>query len=74
VSGASDVEFDALGKSPLLEIVPNREAMGKYNLHAAELNNVVNTALAGQEVGKLIEGNRRFDIVVRLSEGLARED
>ncbi|MCL4787889.1 MAG: CusA/CzcA family heavy metal efflux RND transporter [Verrucomicrobia bacterium] len=70
VPGAADVEFDALGKSPLLEIVPKREAMSKYNLHAAELNRVVNTALAGQEVGKLIEGNRRFDIVVRLSEEL----
>jgi cobalt-zinc-cadmium resistance protein CzcA len=70
VPGAADVEFDALGKSPLLEIVPNREAMGRYNLHAAELNRVVNTALAGQEVGKLIEGNRRFDIVIRLSEDL----
>jgi cobalt-zinc-cadmium resistance protein CzcA len=44
--------------------------MSKYNLHAAELNRVVNTALAGEEVGKLIEGNRRFDIVVRLSEKL----
>ncbi len=70
IPGAADVEFDALGKSPLLEIVPKREAMSKYNLHAAELNRVVNTALAGQEVGKLIEGNRRFDIVVRLSEEL----
>jgi cobalt-zinc-cadmium resistance protein CzcA len=70
VPGAADVEFDALGKSPLLEIVPKREAMSKYNLHAAELNRVVGTALAGQEVGKLIEGNRRFDIVVRLSEEL----
>jgi cobalt-zinc-cadmium resistance protein CzcA len=70
IRGASDVEFDALGKSPLLEIVPKREAMGKYNIHAAELNAVVHTALAGQEVGKLIEGNRRFDIVVRLSEEL----
>jgi cobalt-zinc-cadmium resistance protein CzcA len=70
VPGAADVEFDALGKSPLLEIVPNREAMGRYNLHAAELNRVVTAALAGQEVGKLIEGNRRFDIVIRLSEDL----
>jgi cobalt-zinc-cadmium resistance protein CzcA len=70
IRGASDVEFDALGKSPLLEIVPKREAMSKYNIHAAELNAVVHTALAGQEVGKLIEGNRRFDIVVRLSEEL----
>ena len=68
VRGAADVEFDALGKSPLLEIVPKREAMTRYNLHAAEINRVVNTAIAGQEVGKLIEGNRRFDIVVRLPE------
>lgn len=73
IPGAADVEFDALGKSPLLEIVPKREAMSKYNLHAAELNRVVNTALAGQEVGKLIEGNRRFDIVVRLSEDLREQ-
>ena len=70
IRGASDVEFDALGKSPLLEIVPKREAMARYNIHAAELNEVVHIALAGQEVGKLIEGNRRFDIVVRLSEEL----
>jgi len=70
IRGAADVEFDALGKSPLLEVVPKREAMSKYNIHAAELNAVVKTALAGREVGKLIEGNRRFDIVVRLSEEL----
>jgi cobalt-zinc-cadmium resistance protein CzcA len=70
VPGAADVEFDALGKSPLLEIIPKPEALTKYNLHAEELNRVVNTALAGREVGKLIEGNRRFDIVVRLREDL----
>jgi len=73
VPGAADVEFDALGKSPLLEIVPKRDAMSKYNLHAQELNRVVHTALAGQEVGKLIEGNRRFDIVVRLNEQLREQ-
>ncbi len=70
IPGAADVEFDTLGKAPILEIIPKRDAMSKYNLHAAELNSVVNTALAGEEVGKLIEGNRRFDIVVRLSENL----
>ncbi len=70
IRGAADVEFDALGRSPLLEIVPRRDAMSRYNVHAAELNHVVNTALAGQEVGKLIEGNRRFSIVVRLAEDL----
>jgi cobalt-zinc-cadmium resistance protein CzcA len=57
----------------LLEIVPRREAMSRYNLHAAELNSVVHTALAGEAVGKLIEGNRRFDIVVRLPENLREQ-
>ncbi len=70
IPGAAEVEFDALGKSPLLEIVPRREDMSKYNIHAAELNSVVHAALAGQEVGRLIDGNRRFDIVVRLDERL----
>ncbi len=68
VRGAADVEFDALGKSPVLEIVPKREAMGRYNIHAAEINRVVQAALAGQQTGTLIDGNRRFPIVVRLSE------
>jgi cobalt-zinc-cadmium resistance protein CzcA len=68
VPGAAEVEFDTLGRSPLLEIIPDREAMARYNLHAADLNRVVGTALAGQEVGKLVEGSRRFDIVVRLAE------
>lgn len=63
-----EVEFDALGKSPSLEAVPNRAALGRYNLHAAEINKVMKSALAGEEVGKLIEGNRRFDIVLRLAE------
>jgi cobalt-zinc-cadmium resistance protein CzcA len=63
-----EVEFDALGKSPSLEAVPNRVALGRYNLHAAEINKVMSTALGGREVGKLLEGNRRFDIVVRLAE------
>lgn len=73
IRGAADVEFDALGKAPLLEVVPKKEALKKYNLHAAELNTVVHTALAGDEVGKLIQGNRRLDIVVRLDEA-RRED
>ena len=70
VPGASDVEFDALGKSPMLEITPNRGAMTRYNLHAQEINDVVAHALAGEDVGLLIEGNRRHPIVVRMEDGL----
>jgi cobalt-zinc-cadmium resistance protein CzcA len=54
--------------APVLEIIPDRDAMRRYNVHAEEINELVETALAGRTVGKFSEGNRRFDIVVRLSE------
>lgn len=72
VPGAADVEFDALGKAPMLEIKLNREAMTRYNIHAAEINETVKTALAGSEAGRLIDGNRRYPIVVRLPEELRK--
>ena len=68
VPGAADVQFDALGRTPLLEILPDREAMSRYNFHATEINRVVEHSLAGAEVGTVIEGNSRVPIVVRLAE------
>jgi heavy metal efflux system protein len=72
VPGAADVEFDALGKAPLLEITPNREAMAKYNVHAEEINEAVENAMAGGEPGMIIDGNRRYPIVVRMPEELRK--
>lgn len=68
IPGAADVQFDALGKIPLLEIIPRRDVMSRYNLHAAEINAVVQHALAGDELGSIIEGNRRSPVTVRLTE------
>jgi len=72
IPGGGDVEFDAFGRSPLLEIKPDRDALRRYNLQAANLNHAIATALAGEEVGTVIEGNRRFPIVVRLTEDARR--
>jgi cobalt-zinc-cadmium resistance protein CzcA len=66
--GGKESEFDAIGRVPMLEITPDGDALRRYNLHADDVNKVVGTALAGAEVGTLIEGNRRFPIVVRLAE------
>jgi cobalt-zinc-cadmium resistance protein CzcA len=68
IPGSGDVEFDAFGRSPLLEIKPDRDALRRYNLEAEAMNRAIATALGGQEVGSVIEGNRRFPIVVRLPE------
>ncbi len=66
--GGREAEFDAIGKVPMVEIQPDRQAMRKYNVHADDLNRLVEAALAGKEVGTVIEGNRRTPIVVRLAE------
>ena len=72
IPGAADVEYDAIGKSPMLEIVPKQDALAKFNVHLNDINKVVSTALAGREVGSIVEGNQRFAMVVRLKEA-ARE-
>lgn len=73
IPGAADVEFDAAGKAPVLQVVLNREAMTRYNVHAEEVNKVIETAFAGVEGGVIVDGNRRFPIITRLPES-ARQD
>jgi cobalt-zinc-cadmium resistance protein CzcA len=68
IPGGGDVVFDAFGRSPLLEIKPDRDALRRYALQAGDLNHAIATALAGEEVGTISEGNRRFPVVVRLAE------
>ena len=68
IPGGTETEFDSIGKNPMVEIQPDRDALRKFNVHADDLNRLVETALAGKEVGTLIEGNRRTPIVVRLAD------
>jgi cobalt-zinc-cadmium resistance protein CzcA len=70
IEGTAEVELDSdnLGTAPVLEIVPDRDALRRYNVHAAELNATVRAAMGGQTVGTFIDGDRRHDIVVRMSE------
>jgi cobalt-zinc-cadmium resistance protein CzcA len=68
IPGGAETEFDAIGKVPMIEIQPDREAMQRFNVHADDLNRLIETALAGGEVGTLIEGNQRTPVIVRLSE------
>jgi cobalt-zinc-cadmium resistance protein CzcA len=73
IPGAADVEFDAVGKAPVLSVVLNRAAMTRYNIHAEEVNRVIGPAFAGLQAGVIVEGNRRYRVVTRLPEA-ARQD
>jgi len=73
IPGAADVEFDAAGEAPVLQVVLNRQALTRYNLHAADVNRVVETAFAGTESGMVVDGNRRYPVITRLPDA-ARQD
>lgn len=67
IRGAQNLYVEAVGGVPQVLIDYNRSALAQYNLNIADINKIVNTALAGQSAGSLFEGEKRFDVVVRLS-------
>ena len=68
VNGAADVAVEQTTGLPVLTVIPNREALARYGLTIARVQDIVSTALGGQVAGRLYEGDRRFDIVVRLND------
>ena len=68
VPGAADVAVEQATGLPVLTVVPNREALARYGLTISRVQDLVSTALGGQVAGRLYEGDKRFDIVVRLNE------
>src|SRR5881409_1881344 len=72
--GAAQVEYETEGRTPQLQMDVKRDVLRKYSLQAGEVNKAINTALAGQEAGQIIEGNKRYGIVVRMPEQLRADD
>jgi cobalt-zinc-cadmium resistance protein CzcA len=73
VPGASDVRVAQTEGFPTFDIVFDRAAIARYGLTVKEVADTVSAALAGREAGQIFEGDRRFDIVVRLP-GALRDD
>jgi cobalt-zinc-cadmium resistance protein CzcA len=70
VPGAADVKLEQITGLPVLSITPNRPALARYGLAQADLQRTISIALGGETAGQLFEGDRRFDIVVRLPENI----
>jgi cobalt-zinc-cadmium resistance protein CzcA len=66
IPGGGDVEFEASGLLPSVDIVPKRDQLVRRNLHAEELNDIVSTALGGARAGQLPASGRPMEVVVRL--------
>lgn len=68
VPGASDVKLEQSTGLPVMTITPVRSALARYGLNVADVQEVVEIALGGRTAGQVFEGDRGFDIVVRLPE------
>jgi cobalt-zinc-cadmium resistance protein CzcA len=73
VRGATDVKVEQTTGLPMLTIQINREQAARYGLNVGDVQDMVATAIGGKEAGTLYQGDRRFDIVVRLPETLRND-
>jgi cobalt-zinc-cadmium resistance protein CzcA len=68
VEGAKNLYIEPISGMPQIIINYNRQAIAQYNMNIEDINRIVNTAFAGQSTGQLFEGEKRFDLVVRLKQ------
>ena len=66
VEGTQDLFIEPVTGMPQVIIDFNRATIAQYNLNISDINKVINTAFAGQSTGLVFEGEKRFDLVVRL--------
>lgn len=70
IPGASEVKVEQTTGLPMLTVNIDREKTARYGLNIADVQDTLATAIGGREAGTMFEGDRRFDIVVRLPEHL----
>jgi len=73
VSGAAEVKVEQTTGLPMLTVNIDREKASRYGLNVGDVQDMVATAIGGKEAGTLFQGDRRFDIIVRLPENLRND-
>lgn len=73
VEGAADVKVEAVTGLPQLQIKANRETIARYGLNVEDINDLVETVIAGKPAGIVYEGEQRYDMVVRLGDPASRD-
>ena len=66
IQGAQNIYVEPVSGMPQIVITYKRETMSQFGLNVSDVNNIVNTAFAGQATGSVFEGEKKFDLVVRL--------
>lgn len=70
IPGAEDVKIEQVTGLPVLAVTPNRDMLARYGINMSDVQDAVATATGGRAAGQVFEGDRRFDVIVRLPEEL----
>ncbi len=73
IPGAQDVKVEQITGLPVLQVTPDRAALARYGLNVSDVQNVLRASLGGAVAGQIFEGDRRFDVVVRLPEQIRQD-
>lgn len=68
VEGIADLNVEQQVERPQLKIEPKREMLAKYNMTPTEFAEIVNVMLAGEVVSQVYEGNKSFDLTLKVNE------
>jgi cobalt-zinc-cadmium resistance protein CzcA len=68
IPGAADVKVEQVTGLPQLQIKPDRAAIARYGLNIEDINDLVESIVAGKPAGQIYEGDQRFNLIVRLTE------
>ncbi len=73
VEGAADIIVEKIDGLPQMTVEYNRTRIAQYGLNISDINDIVALSFAGTIVGNVFEGERRFDLVIRLEENLRND-
>ena len=68
IQGSADIRSQQVEGLPQLRIVLDRDKIARYGINVSDANILIETALAGTQVGKIYEGEKQFDLVVKLNQ------
>jgi cobalt-zinc-cadmium resistance protein CzcA len=71
VKGAEDVRVEQVAGLRYLRVIPDRNRLARYGLTVADVNQIVETVAVGHPTGEVLEGERRFGIVVKVRHDFA---
>ena len=73
VQGATEVKVEQTTGLPMLSVNIDRAKAARYGLNIADIQETVSTAVGGREAGTFFQGDRRFDILVRLPDSVRQD-